>query len=181
MTWWHDDWSHVFDFFGDHRQGYSGPLGFILSGLVEDISSEGWQNMKSNRQVMVILRSEIWYFSSKIQNLEHPITLSVHWLEIARILEKTTKSAPKSRKINFLHNILSFPVFREVLDSIYVVHKCVGCFYTIATNFGFLVYTTFLYKSLVPVTLTAGQAGGAFRNDNCRSGALPTVQLFSLN
>ena len=45
-------------------------------------------------------------------------------------------------------------MFREVLDSIYVVHKCVGCFYTIATNFGFLVYTTFLYKSLVPVTLT---------------------------
>ena len=127
-----------------------------LSGLVEDISSEGWQNMKPNRQVMVILRSEIWYFSSKIQNLEHPITLSVNWLEIARLLGKSTKSAPKSRKINFLHNILSFPGFREVLDSIYVVHKCVGCFYTIATNFGFLVYTTFLYKSLVPVTLTTG-------------------------
>ena len=114
--------------------------------------------MKPNRQVMVILRSEIWYFSSKIQNLEHPITLSVNWLEIARILGKSIKSAPKSRKINFLHNILSFPVFREVLDSIYVVHKCVGCFYTIATNFGFLVYTTFLYKCLVPVTLTAGGA-----------------------
>ena len=105
---------------------------------------------------MVILRSEIWYFSSKIQNLEHPITLSVNSLEIDRILGKSTKSAPKSRKINFLHNILSFPVFREVLDSIYVVHKCVGCFYTIATNFGFLGYTAFLYKSLVPVTLTAG-------------------------
>ena len=49
-------------------------------------------------------------------------------------------------------------MFREVLDSIYVVHKCVGCFYTIATNFGFLVYTTFLYKSLVPVTLTGARA-----------------------
>ena len=71
-------WRSVSRFFNGSRRGYSGPLDFILSGLVEDISSEGWQNMKSNGHVMTILRSEMWYSSSKIE--EYGVARPI-WLE----------------------------------------------------------------------------------------------------
>ena len=76
IGWWSD--APCPDFFNGSRRGYSGPLDFILSGLVEDISSEGWQNMKSNGHVMTILRSEMWYSSSKIE--EYGVARPI-WLE----------------------------------------------------------------------------------------------------
>ena len=39
IGWWSD--APCPDFFNGSRPGYTGPLDFILSGLVEDISSEG--------------------------------------------------------------------------------------------------------------------------------------------
>ena len=166
MIWWAEAMTLCPDFFRDHRQGYSGPLGFILWGLVEDISSEGWQNMKPNRQVMVILRSEIWYFSSKIQNLEQPkpITLCAIWLDIARILEISAKSPPKSWKNNFLHKIFSFPGFREALNIIYVVHKC-----------GRLPYyrNQLLFFSLHYISLQILGAGNTYCRGNQGGGAGP--------